>query len=546
MKKIDTSLIRIKNNIDKHATACLLIVFAVFLFSRLFRLGSLPYGVNVDEMAIGLDGKYLSEYGMDRNLDHLPVYPKNHGGGMSALYVYMLALLFKFIPYSITAVRLPAVITGILCFFYSYRLCKLLFEDKATALLGPIFVTIMPFFMSSQRWALDCNQFLSIMTVALFYFIRALKDGEMKDYVISGVWIGITLYTYALSYLVLMLFLVLSFIYLLAIREFKIRKIVAFVIPLLILALPLILFQLVNMGYIPEFTLLGSDFHKLTYYRESELSFSNIIPNLSFIPVLFFGYDGLGYNAFDIKMYGATYAFMAPIIVMGFILMTLDVLKVPFGKVSKKMKKVESIPVSNSGRVNGFVIVLLFFIPVFITVLLVWAPSINKFNEIYLPFMIFGVYGVNKLSKKISVIAPIVLALCAVFFFMYSKFYFMDQKEVYGHHFLFYGTPSYDIVKYVEDKYNKDGSKTIYLEQEYDDQGAEAFLLSAIKDIPPTEFDTERTEFGNVRLHFPEEYDENENAIYILGYSWNHISQYLSQTGFGVDTTFPNYLILYR
>lgn len=546
VKKINDAMIKTKNLIDKYAYVCLFAIFVVFMFSRLFRLGTLPYGVNVDEMAIGLDGKYLSEYGMDRNLDHLPVYPKNHGGGMSALYVYMLAILFKFVPYSITAVRIPAVLTGILCFFYSFRLCKELFNDKATALLGPIFVTIMPFYMSSQRWGLDCNQFLSLMTVALFYYIRAVKHGKIKDYVFSGIWLGITLYTYVISYVVLVVFLLLTVLYLVCIKEFSFKKYVALAIPLFLLALPLILFQLVNMGIIPEFTFLGSDYHKLTIYRESEISLSYFANNLKFIPVLFFGFDGLNYNAFDIKAFGATYAYMAPVIVTGFVWMLVDVIIGIRNNYGKKMRKVEVIDNSETGSADAFMIILLFFLPAFLLILIMWDPHINKVNEIYLPFMIFAVYAVNKLSKKWSIVAPAVLLVSGIFFLLYSKFYFLDQKERYGYHELFYGIPAYEIVQYAENTYNPDGSKTVYLEQEYADQGAEVFLLSALKDVPPTEFSLERTEFGNVRLHFPEEYDENENAIYILGYTWNHISEYLSQNGFNVDTTFPNYLILYR
>lgn len=546
MSKLDELCAKTKELIEKYSRVCLFVVFLVFLISRLLRLSRLPYGVNCDEIAMALDAKYLSLYGMDRHLDHLPVYFKNYGGGMSALYPYVLALLYKVFPYSIRLIRMPAVIFGCICFIYSYKLIDELFDNKVCALLGPVFVTIMPFFMSSERWGLDCNLFLSMSAGLIYHFIRAIKTGEIKYYLISGIWMGVTLYTYIISYPVIILFILFSLAYVLAIKKFEIKKVVIMGIPVFVLALPLILFQLVNLEIIPEFTFLFSDFHKLSFYRGTEFQLINIVKNIPFLAVLLLGGDGLNYNAFDIIAFGTVYIFMVPFIVAGLIMMVVAVFK--RAKMVKVVKEAGADTENQIDRFDPFVIVLTFFLAAFILVLLIEAPSINKCNEIYMPFMIFAVYAVVNIGKKWRVFVPGFLAVCAIFFLIYSKFYFMDQKDYYGHHTLFYGTPCYDIVTYTEEHYNPTGEKMVYIEQEYEDQGAEVYILSALKAdvITPDMFSEDRTEFGNVTLHFPEEYDENEDAVYILGTTWDFIAGYLAGTGYNIDTTFENYLICYR
>lgn len=530
MSGINQLLSRIKKLAEKYSYVLLFIIFAVFLVSRLLKLAHLPYGVHVDEIAGALDGYYLSHYGMDRNLWHMPPHLMNFINGQSALYAYSLALVLKFVPYSITAVRIPPVIWGSVAFFYSYKLVKELFDgDKAIALLGPVFFTIFPFIMSSERWGLDCNLYLSLGTISLYYFIIAMKSEKTKYYVTAGIWMGLTLYTYAISYVTTIIFLVLTFAYMLYIKRFDFKKWAIMAIPCFVLALPLILFIMVNMDILPEFSLFGSDVKKMIEYRGGQITLYHLITNFTFIPKLFLGGDGLTYNAFDIPAFGTVYIFMAPVIVVGIVWCIVDMVK--------RIKEKEF---------DEYMFVFIFFICALLGVLLVDGPSINNANQIYITFIVFAVYAIVKITKKWYMFTPIILVASAIFFLAYSKFYFKDQRDRYGHQVLFYGTACYELVEYSERMYNPTGEKTVYLEEQYEDLEGEVLMLSALKDVPPDEFSYDRTEFRNVKLHFPGEFDENEDAIYILGYNWNHIASYLTTIGFNVDTTFDKYLILYR
>lgn len=535
MQKINSFLNRIKDLIEKYNYVFLFLIFIVFMLSRILFLDKRPCGVHVDEIAGALDAKYISEYGMDRHLDRMPVYFKNYGGGMSAMYVYLLALLFKIMPYSVFTIRLPAVICGILCFIYSYKLVNMIFCNNTIALLGPFFVTILPYYMSSERWGLDCNLFLSILTISIYYFIKANISRKYFSYLSAGIWLGITLYTYAISYVVLLLFLGIYFIYELIKKRLEIKKWAVMGIPLFLLALPLMLFQLVNMGIISEFSFLFSDYHKLVFYRASEMSINNFINNIPFLSVILLGGDGLRYNSFDNIAYGTVYIIMVPIIIFGIIYYIL--------KICKKSTIQDE---QNSSENIGMMCIFILLVSSVMVVLLLSAPSINKTNQIYLPLMIFVIYGIVNIQKrwKYSIICFVII--CSVFFLLYSKFYFIDQKTEYGYLELFHPTISLDIIRYSEKMYDENHDKTIYFEEQYEDLGKEEMILHAIGSIPPTDFDEERIDYGKYKLHFPENFDENENAIYILGKNWSHITGYLQSIGYNVDNCFENYSIVYR
>ena len=70
-------------------------------------------------------------------------------------------------------------------------------------------------------------------------------------------------HTYALSYVVTIFFLLLSFIYMIWVKRFELKKWIAMAIPCFFVALPLILYQLVNMEILDEFNFFGMDIKRL-------------------------------------------------------------------------------------------------------------------------------------------------------------------------------------------------------------------------------------------------------------------------------------------
>ena len=61
-------IIRRKENI----CWAIIIIFTVFI--HCFKIGSIPYGIDVDEMGMGYDAWCLANFGTDRYLNSFPVY----------------------------------------------------------------------------------------------------------------------------------------------------------------------------------------------------------------------------------------------------------------------------------------------------------------------------------------------------------------------------------------------------------------------------------------------------------------------------------------
>lgn len=529
LEGLDAKLIKTSDLLEMFHIPLLLLGFVVFLFSRVLLLNIVPAGIHMDELGMAYDAKCLAEYGTDRHGLRYPVYLQAYGGGQSAMYAYLAAVCIKLFGYSVQTIRYPAVFCGVICFFAAYFLVKELTGSKKWALLGPVFVMITPYFMTSERWALDCNLFLSLVTAAFYFYIKAIKSEKTKYYVIAGIALGITLYTYVISYLVLPLFLIASTLYLIYIKRFDLKKTIALVIPLGLLALPLLLMQLINMGICPEFSTWISDFRALPWYRAGEFSFGNFIKNLGYTKVLFVGGEWLTYNSF--YEYGPLYLFSLPLVLYGFIICLRDMYQ--------SFKKREY---------SCSVLIIFFLFFSWFIFMLIADLNMYKANEIFLPFILLMIIAIKHISeqKNLSVTIPVILLCFALGFLSFANFYFRRQNEEYHMHPLFMSTQMGDMIVYAETLYDLGRDKHVYLESSKEDPNARDLIVGLYGNVAPSDWVQDGTIQGRFSIHLPEEIDIKEDAVYIISQEWSFVISYLIENGFQSDESFPGYSILYR
>ncbi len=178
------------------------VLFVLLLISRIYKLNELQQGLAIDEVGSAYDAWSLSHYGVDRWEKSWPVYPNNHGNGMSAMHTFLLALLFKFLPVNLWTIRIPVVLFSVLNWFFGILIVKELSGNNKTAqYLAALVMTVCPIFVLTSRMGLDCYLMLGGSTVLLWSFLRLYRDGSAKWYFISGLISGLFLYTYVITYL---------------------------------------------------------------------------------------------------------------------------------------------------------------------------------------------------------------------------------------------------------------------------------------------------------------------------------------------------------
>ncbi|MBR1439801.1 MAG: glycosyltransferase family 39 protein [Lachnospiraceae bacterium] len=372
---------------------CGIVLLIGFFFTRLYQLQSLPAHLHIDEAGMGYDAWCLARYGVDRYGKSWPLYMTNFGSGQSSMYAFLCAELFKLFGFHVILLRIPIVIFSLINLVFGMLIAKELFQNRPVpVLLTGALLVFCPVFILQSRFGLDCSLMLGAGTCFLFFYVTALRRNTWSAYLIAGLIGGLSLYTYALSYLVLPIFLFLSFLILLLTKRVSIGKWFGMIGIMALIAAPLIWIQIINLFDLEEVVLWKFTLTKLVSYRSSELTLPSIDSFVRTITSIFAG-DDLPYSS--VPEYWNLYWISVPFFCFGLVHLII------------KMRK------------DLYALGIVFwFASVFIVGCMI-ESNVNRINAIYTVTAIIAADGIMTLMgllKKKAIVIP----LCTVLFIGYA------------------------------------------------------------------------------------------------------------------------------
>ena len=393
-----------------------LIFFSIMLIAivtRMFMLGSLPRGINQDEAFAGYEAWSLLNYGTDSAGYHNPVYFTAWGSGMNVLNSYLMIPLIKLFGFSVTTVRIPQAVISVFSVLVLYLLLKKMFSEKF-ALMGMFLMAICPWSIMMARWGLESNLAPGMLLFGLYFWVLGME--RSKYLVVSAFFYGLSLYAYATLWTILPGILVLQCIYAWIFKKIKISKetIAAFAV-LFVLALPLMLFLLVNWGMIPEIRTSFFSIPRLVFFRGGEFSLEGTSGKLySLYETIVQQNDGLLWNT--TSEFGLYYGFSIPFALLGAVVAGKNLIK--------SIKE-------RTYNIQVFIIIQFVCAVIFGTFVQV---NTNRINFIHIPMLVLIAVGIEwliacfKSEIKYAVIVAYVVSFVA--FFMYYRSSYADQIAV--------------------------------------------------------------------------------------------------------------------
>ncbi len=298
---------------------CLLIIFAAALFLRAYRIAEIPDIVHIDEAGLGRNAWCLANYGVDRYFNEMPIYPENFDGGQSPLYTYLVVLLIRTVgrgALTLTLLRLPGLLSSMLVVVFGTALISVVYEDRRATLTGALLLTFCPYFIMHGRYALDCNLMLGCSTVALYLLARYLRSGRLSHLAAYSMAFGIVMYSYALSYFVVPIFLCLITLYMLWCRKITFWQALLSAALVCVTAFPVLFFIGTMLLGLPSVRFLGFTLSPTAASRLADISVSNFRNNIVDIVKYTLTQDGRPLDAVD-RFY-TLYPISIPFVLAGF------------------------------------------------------------------------------------------------------------------------------------------------------------------------------------------------------------------------------------
>lgn len=399
--------IKNKKNL-KYMLIASLIIFIGCLVRLLF-IDKYPIGFNQDEASIGYEAYSILNYGIDRSGYSYPIHLNAWGSGQNALYAYILIPFIKILGLNIFSVRLPSAIISCITLIVSYFLFKNEFKDKK-GLLYLLLLAIMPWHIMKSRWALESNIFPDLIYYSLILIYYGVKYNKKRYHILSSIILGISTYSYGTSYAFVPIFILLTYIYLIAKHKVKLKSACIYILITTLIALPMILFVIINYFNLNTIKIFNITIPKLDYTRFASSNIKEnfiiyILKNLlrGFLTILYQA-DGSGLNTINVG--GLFYRFSLPFIVIGFY----------------KGLKSKNILIN----LNNILLISSIFIIILI------LPNINRINVIWLPLIIYLGYGILEITKHKIIYLKIILLTYILSFNIFTIYYFNNYQKHIG------------------------------------------------------------------------------------------------------------------
>ena len=541
---MDAGRVNITGRPGARRCAFLLIMLAAVAV-RVIGFGSIPCGLNQDEAFAGYEAFSLLNYGVDSAGYRSPCYFVSWGSGMNVLESYLAIPFMKLFGPSAVTVRLPQLLLSLISLPVFYLLLRTVFSER-TALTGLALLAVSPWHIMLSRWGLESNLAPSLLLIGLYFLIRGVSQN--KYLILSAAAYGISLYSYAITWLVVPLTLLLCGGYILfSGRRPALRYLLISGALLFILALPLILFLLVNTGLIPEISAGFFSVPKLPAMRSGEISLKNLLSADSYVnlfSVFVKQDDGLIWNSAG--GFGLFYPISLPFILLG----GAKLFAGAAGAVKKRARELRNGDrrSSASGAFDPRVLIVLGMISSVFVCLLIRGLNINKANSLHFYTLIFLTAGVREACVMFknrafvrSFLRSAVICAYAVCFGLFCLFYFGSYNGLVSGSF---GHGLQEAVEYVKER---DFDRVcvgsgIYYSQIlfYDQTPAEVFSSTVEYTNYPSEF-LDVSGFGD--YEFGIDYgDLRSGRAYIAG-----IGEKYEFTGRGYEVIeFGDYIVAYE
>jgi hypothetical protein len=170
-------------------------ILLIGLFLRVYRIGSIPPGLFVDETNGALDAVKIVE-GANVSFFHTGWYGTPNG------YFYFLAGLIRLFGTTILSLKLASLLPALLTLPALYALGRLLFGPTA-GLIAMFLLAVSRWHLTMSRWGWAEVAPPLFQVLATYLLLRGLKERRARDFVVGGLLTGWMLYIYLSSRLAL-------------------------------------------------------------------------------------------------------------------------------------------------------------------------------------------------------------------------------------------------------------------------------------------------------------------------------------------------------
>ncbi len=191
----------------------LFLIFFLALVIRLWDLGTVPKGLQIDELNAGYQGYKIYKTGSDIFGDFIPLFVNRIGDFRPAGIFYISGLSTFILGLSNFSIRFPAALIGALTVFPVYLLAQIISKNRRISAVAAFLIAISPWHIVASRATSESVIALFLTIFGIYFFLRCIKERSLVLCLLSIVALLGSYFFYHTPRLFIPIFLLLCLIY---------------------------------------------------------------------------------------------------------------------------------------------------------------------------------------------------------------------------------------------------------------------------------------------------------------------------------------------
>jgi predicted membrane-bound mannosyltransferase len=145
---------------------------------RLYRLGSVPPGLHIDEVSEVYNAYSLLKTGKDRYGMAVPIIFKSYGSYQPPIYTYLTMLPVLFLGPTAVAVKVVSVVSGIVTVFFTFLIIRdfyIIKKNNEVGLLAGLIVAVSPWAIFFSRVGTEASIGLAIFVAGFYFLLKSVN-----------------------------------------------------------------------------------------------------------------------------------------------------------------------------------------------------------------------------------------------------------------------------------------------------------------------------------------------------------------------------------
>lgn len=178
----------------KFSLVVFLLIIALAIFLRVYRLNNLPPALFGDEVDVGYQAYSLWETGRDLTGRFMPFYLRSLSEFRTPLYIYSAVPFVGIFGLNEWGVRLPAVFWGVSSIIGIFFLARKLFNTQV-GLIAMFIMSISPWHLQYSRASFEVTMLLGFLIWSVYFFLLGLEKNRYLF--VSAIFLLSSIYIYS-------------------------------------------------------------------------------------------------------------------------------------------------------------------------------------------------------------------------------------------------------------------------------------------------------------------------------------------------------------